>query len=81
MAERAVVARPAETMSLRMRAEACVELGDLRLAYAPVAWAPLLLTHPDDGRQSRFPRGLVSVRADDGRTGHAWLELNQPPTH
>ena len=58
-----------------------VELGDLRLDYEPVAWAPLLLVHPDDGRQSRFPRGLVSVRADDGRTGHAWLELNQPPTH
>ncbi|MBL77987.1 MAG: hypothetical protein CL459_03300 [Acidimicrobiaceae bacterium] len=55
-----------------------LELGDLCLEVEPVAWAPVLLTHPDDGRESRFPRGLVAVTAADGRRGHAWLELNQP---
>jgi hypothetical protein len=55
-----------------------LELGDLCLEVEPIAWAPVLLTHPDDGRESRFPRGLVAVTAADGRRGHAWLELNQP---
>jgi hypothetical protein len=55
-----------------------LDIGDLRLSYEPVGWAPVLLVHPDDGRHSRFPRALVAVTATDGRRGHAWLEVNQP---
>jgi len=44
----------------------------------PVGWAPVLLVDPDDGRLSRFPRGLVTVTTSDGRQGHAWVEYNQP---
>ena len=55
-----------------------VVLGDRSFDLEPVGWAPVLLTHPDDGRLSRFPRGLVGVTTDDGRQGHAWVEYNQP---
>ena len=55
-----------------------VKLGDTIIEFEPVAWAPVLLTDPDNGSISRFPRGLVSIQTDDGRTGHAWIEFNQP---
>ena len=55
-----------------------VVLGDRSFDLEPVGWAPVLLTHPDDGRLSRFPRGLVAVTTDDGHQGHAWVEYNQP---
>jgi len=54
-----------------------LRLADLDLEITPVAWSPVLLTHPD-GRESRFPRALSQVRAADGREGHAWIEFNQP---
>ena len=56
-----------------------VTLGDLRFDLEPVGWAPVLLVHPEDGRQTRIPRGLMAVTTDDGRTGHAWVEYNQAP--
>ena len=55
-----------------------VKLGDTTIEFEPIAWAPVLLTDPDNGSISRFPRGLVSVQSDDGREGHAWIEFNQP---
>ena len=44
-----------------------VKLGDTIIEFEPVAWAPVLLTDPDNGSISRFPRGLVSIQTDDGR--------------
>lgn len=55
-----------------------VTLGGLCFDLDPVGWAPVLLVDPDDGRLSRFPRGLVAVTTSDGRQGHAWVEYNQP---
>ncbi len=52
--------------------------GPLDLEITPIAWSPVLLTHPD-GREARFPRAMGSVRAADGRTGLCWFEFNQPP--
>jgi hypothetical protein len=55
-----------------------VEVGDLRLAVEPVAFAPVLLTD-GEGRTSRFPRALCRF-ADPatGRRGAGWTEWNQP---
>lgn len=53
-------------------------IGDLDLAVEPLAWAPVLLAHPD-GREARFPRALARFTATDGRTGTGWIEWNQPP--
>jgi hypothetical protein len=58
--------------------DATLRFGDLELAITPVAWSPVLLTHPD-GREDRFPRALARVRAADGRSGLGWVEWNQPP--
>ena len=58
------------------------EGGHLRMHYldeGPEDAAPVLLVHPEDGRQTRIPRGLMAVTTDDGRTGHAWVEYNQAP--
>jgi hypothetical protein len=55
-----------------------ITLGGLFFDLDPVGWAPVLLVDPDDGRLSRFPRGLVAVTTSDGRQGHAWVEYNQP---
>lgn len=52
---------------------------DLDLEFTPLAYAPVLLEHPD-GRVARFPRSLAEVSAGDGRTGGGWIEWNQPPT-
>ncbi len=57
---------------------ATLRFGDLELEIEPVAWSPVLLTHPD-GREDRFPRALARVRAADGRGGLGWVEWNQPP--
>ena len=55
-----------------------VEVGDLRLAVEPVAFAPVLLAD-GEGRTSRFPRALCRF-ADPatGRRGVGWTEWNQP---
>ncbi len=49
----------------------------------PIAWSPVLLTSPD-GRDARFPRALAAFTEtsgpQSGRTGHGWIEFNQPPT-
>ncbi len=55
-----------------------VEVGDLRLAVEPVAFAPVLL---DDGagRLARFPRALCRfAEPGTGRRGVGWTEWNQP---
>ncbi len=52
--------------------------GDLDLRFEPVAFSPVLLTHPD-GREARFPRALARVTDAGGRTGGGWIEWNQPP--
>ncbi len=51
----------------------------LDLEVEPIAHGPLRLLS-DDGRLVRFPRVLCALRADDGRTGHGWIEwnLNEP---
>ena len=59
-------------------ASGIVTLGDVTFELDPVGWAPVLLVNPDDGRESRLPRGLMVVTTDDGRSGHAWVEYNQP---
>jgi hypothetical protein len=51
-----------------------VELG---IDVTPLAFGPVLLRN-DDGRTSRFPRALVRYETGDGRTGHGWIEWNQP---
>lgn len=53
-----------------------LSLGDLAMSCEPVGWAPVHLV--DGDRTSRFPRGLVRLTATDGRSGHGWLEVNQP---
>src|SRR5437764_7572 len=50
--------------------------GDLTLQIEPLAFGPLRLEAPD-GRISLFPRAMCRVRADDGRTGVAWVEWNR----
>jgi hypothetical protein len=50
---------------------------ELRIDAEPLAYGPVLL-QDDDGRTSRFPRGLVRYRTDDGRNGAGWIEWNQP---
>ena len=47
------------------------------LDVTPAAFGPVLLRN-DDGRTSRFPRAMVTCRADDGRSGAGWIEWNQP---
>ena len=54
------------------------QFGDLDLMFEPIAFSPVLLTHPD-GREARFPRAMARVTAADGRTGGGWIEWNQPP--
>jgi hypothetical protein len=58
--------------------EAALVIDGLELRVEPVGWAPVLLVAPD-GRESRFPRGLVRLEARDGRRGAGWIEFNQPP--
>lgn len=53
-------------------------IGDLSIEFEPIGMSPVLLVH-DDGRQTRFPRAMCRVHTNDGRSGHAWLEWNQPP--
>ena len=55
-----------------------LEFGGLGLDVEPIAWSPVLLTHPD-GREDRFPRAMARFTADDGRRGLGWIEFNQPP--
>jgi len=57
---------------------ATLVIGDLTLTVEPLAWSPVLLVHPD-GREARFPRALARFTAADGRSGHGWIEFNQPP--
>ena len=51
----------------------------LDLAVTPVAFSPVGMIHPEDGRLDRFPRAMVRYDAADGRTGGGWVEGNQPP--
>jgi hypothetical protein len=53
-----------------------ITCGDLRLRVEPTAFGPLRLEAPD-GRVSQFPRAMCRVRAEDGRTGVAWVEWNR----
>lgn len=55
-----------------------LRFGTLDLHVEPVAFAPVLLVHPD-GREDRFPRALARFTAADGRRGAGWIEWNQPP--
>ena len=63
----------------RLPTRTAVEFCGLELEFRPVAYAPVLLVHPD-GRAARFPRALAEVRSADGRSGGGWIEWNQPPT-
>ena len=55
-----------------------VEVGDLHLEIAPVAFAPILLGD-GAGRTARFPRALCRFRDPaTGRRGVGWTEWNQP---
>jgi hypothetical protein len=50
----------------------------LGLEVVPAAFGPVLLVDDKDAtRVSRFPRAMVTCRADDGRTGAGWIEFNQ----
>ena len=61
-----------------MPAAATFEVGDLRLAIEPVAFAPVLL-EDGAGRTSRFPRALCRFTdGPTGRRGVGWTEWNQP---
>ncbi|MFV0318527.1 MAG: hypothetical protein ACK5O2_16395 [Microthrixaceae bacterium] len=51
----------------------------LELTATPVAFSPVGLFHPTDGRLDRFPRALTRYANADGRTGAGWIEWNQPP--
>ncbi len=56
---------------------------DLGLDVTPVAFGPVVLRDDDPAaganpRTSRFPRAMVTCRADDGRSGSGWIEWNQP---
>jgi hypothetical protein len=37
----------------------------------------VILVAPD-GRTSRFPRAMARFVGADGRSGHGWIEWNQP---
>jgi len=54
-----------------------IAVGDLELHLTPELHAPVLLVSPE-GKQSRFPRAMVSASTRDGRSGHGWLEFNFP---
>jgi hypothetical protein len=55
-----------------------LQLAELGLTIAPVAFAPVLLAAPD-GRISRFPRALCRFTDETtGRRGSGWTEWNQP---
>jgi hypothetical protein len=53
-----------------------IAYGELALEIEPIAFGPLRLQAPD-GRLSHFPRAMCRVRAEDGRTGVAWVEWNR----
>ena len=53
-------------------------VGELELDVEPLAFSPVLLTHPD-GREDRFPRALARFTSADERQGYGWIEWNQPP--
>jgi hypothetical protein len=55
-----------------------LQLDDLAIDAEPLGWAPVLLVDPE-GRQSRFPRGMIALADDRGRHGMGWIEFNQPP--
>lgn len=55
-----------------------LRIGPLDLALTALYHGPVLLPAPD-GRVGRLSRSLVHFDAGDGRSGHGWLELNQPP--
>jgi hypothetical protein len=46
------------------------------LDVEPLAFGPLRLSD-EDGRTTSFPRAMCRLRADDGRTGLAWVEWNR----
>ena len=56
-----------------------IDYCDLDFTVTPIAFSPVGLFHPDDGRLARFPRALARFDTADGRTGGGWIEWNQPP--
>lgn len=56
-----------------------LSFGSLELDVAPIAWSPVLLVHPD-GRGGPVLPALARFTASDGRSGHGWIEFNQPPS-
>ncbi|MDZ7674303.1 MAG: hypothetical protein U5K30_04450 [Acidimicrobiales bacterium] len=54
-----------------------VRLGGVELGFDPVGGTPLELTDPE-GRRTRNARALCRVTAADGRSGHAWVNWNEP---
>ena len=72
-----------ERVTTELRREGLAEsaelaVGDLQLDVEPLAFSPVLLTHPD-GREDRFPRALARFTSADDRQGYGWIEWNQPP--
>jgi hypothetical protein len=53
-----------------------VDRGVPGLDMEPLAFGPLRLSD-EDGRTTVFPRAMCRLRADDGRTGLAWVEWNR----
>jgi hypothetical protein len=51
--------------------------GGLELDVEPLAWAPVGLV-ADDGRVSRFPRGMCRFTDSERGGGIGWIEFNQP---
>ena len=79
LAETTLTATTAAPGPHGLPAAATFDVGDLRLAIEPVAFAPVLL---DDGagRISRFPRALCRFTdVPTGRRGAGWTEWLQPP--
>ncbi len=70
-----------EVVEGRERLPESTKLGycGLDLSVTPLAFSPVGLVHPADGRLARFPRALARFDNADGRTGGGWIEWNQPP--
>ena len=56
---------------------ALVSLRGLELDVEPIAWAPVELTS-DEGKVSRFPRGMCRFTDASRGGGTGWIEFNQP---
>ncbi len=63
----------------RLPERSTIAYSGLDLTVTPLAFSPVGLVHPSDGRLDRFPRALARYDNADGRTGGGWIEWNQPP--